>query len=104
MACWSGGDPHINDFFGRRFDMHNEGTFTAAVPTMTPTQMPTDTDPPTAVPTTATPTASPTRPLPKHMACWSGGDPHVNDFFGRRFDMHNEGTFTAYQQGHFKVQ
>jgi hypothetical protein len=80
-----------------------------ADPTPTPTEEPTrePTPTPTESPThrpTRTPTRSPTRRLPSRMACWSGGDPHINDFFGRPFDMHHEGTFSAYEQGDFKVQ
>jgi len=55
-------------------------------------------------PRTAPPTASPTAPLPRTMSCWSGGDPHSNDFFGKRWDQHWEGTYYAFKYGDFEMQ
>merc|ERR1711990_822212 len=38
------------------------------------------------------------------MSCWSGGDPHSNDFFGKKWDQHWEGTYYAFKYGDFEMQ
>ena len=55
-------------------------------------------------PRTAPPTAAPTATLPSSMSCWSGGDPHSNDFFGKKWDQHWEGTYYAFKWGDFEMQ
>jgi hypothetical protein len=55
-------------------------------------------------PRTNAPTYGPTATLPNTMSCWSGGDPHSNDFFGKKWDQHWEGTYYAFKYGDFEMQ